>query len=112
MYRVAMELSSFRVLEAEDGLEAIELTHTHQPDAIVMDLSMPRLDGWEACRRLKADPETRRIPILAVSAHAYDDAKARALEAGCDDFLAKPCSPDAVESCVRRLLGMSPPPGT
>ena len=108
MYRIAFELSSFRVLEAGDGLQAIQLTHAHLPDAIVMDLSMPRLDGWEACRRLKADPKTRRIPILAVSAQGYDDAKAKALEAGCDEFLAKPCTPDALESCLRRLLAARP----
>ncbi len=94
------------VVEAVDGLEAIQLANAHRPDAIVIDLSMPRLDGWEASRGLKADPHTSRIPILAVSAQGYDDAEAHALQAGCDEFLAKPCSPEALESCLRRLLGL------
>lgn len=104
MYRIWMELSKFRVIEAADGLEAIQLTQEHHPDAIVMDLSMPRVDGWEACRRLKANPDTRDIPIVALSAHAYADAGARAVEAGCDEFLPKPCTPDKLESCLRKLL--------
>ncbi len=77
-----MEFSDFRIIEASDGAQAVDLARQHQPDAILMDLSMPRLDGWEACRRLKADPCTRHIPIIAVSAHGYPDAQRRALEAG------------------------------
>ncbi len=108
MYRLWMELSDFGVIEAVDGMEAITLTHRHHPDVVVMDLSMPRLDGWEACRRLKADPDTRHIPILAVSAHGYRDARRRALEAGCDQFVEKPCTPETLEACLRDLLSKRP----
>jgi len=108
MYRIWMELSHFNVLEATDGVQAIRLTHQYHPDAVVMDLSMPRLDGWEACRRLKADPRTRDIPILAVSAHGYADARRRALEAGCDQFVEKPCTPDTLEASLRQLLANRP----
>jgi len=103
MYRVWMELSDFHIIEASDGVQAVDLTRRHHPDAILMDLSMPRLDGWEACRRLKADPDTRDIPIIAVSAHAYPDAERRALDAGCDHFVEKPCTPDTLEACLRDL---------
>ena len=108
MYRIWMELSDFNVVEATDGVQAIHLTHQYHPDAVVMDLSMPRLDGWEACRRLKADPRTRDIPILAVSAHGYSDARRRALEAGCDRFVEKPCTPETLEACLRELLANRP----
>ena len=69
MYRVWMQLAEYEVLEAVDGRQAIDLTRQHLPDVIVMDLSMPGVDGWEACRQLKEDPHTRHIPIVAVSAH-------------------------------------------
>ena len=103
MYRAWMELANLEIIEAIDGVQAVELTRQRQPDAILMDLSMPRLDGWEACRRLKADPKTRHIPIIAISAHGYSDAKRRALEAGCDCFVGKPCTPDTLEACLRDL---------
>ena len=103
MYRVWMELADLQMIEASDGLRAVELARQHQPDAILMDLSMPRLDGWEACRQLKADISTRHIPIIAISAHGYPDAQRRAIEAGCDHFIAKPCTPDRLEMCLREL---------
>lgn len=92
MYRLWMQLAEYDVLEAVDGAQAIHLTKQHLPDVIVMDLSMPHVDRWEACRQLKKDPRTRHIPIVAVSAHGYADARRRALEAGCDRFLEKPCA--------------------
>lgn len=108
MYRMWMELANLQIIEAIDGVQAVELTRQRQPDAILMDLSMPRLDGWEACRRIKADPQTRHIPIIAISAHGYSDAHQRAVEAGCDYFLAKPCTPDTLESCLRDLWSSRP----
>ena len=104
MYRLWMQLAEYEVLEAVDGFQAISLTQQHLPDVIVMDLSMPGVDGWEACRQLKGNPRTRHIPIVAVSAHGYADARRRALEAGCDMFLEKPCAPDRLEECLRALL--------
>jgi len=75
-----------------------------QPDLIVMDLSLPRLGGWEATRRLKANSSTTHIPVLACTAHAFGSAVERALVAGCDAYLVKPCLPEDLTREVRRLL--------
>ena len=91
----------YRVATAEDGLVALEKTRELLPDVILMDLSLPRLDGWEASRRLKADERTRHIPIIALTAHALSSARDRALEAGCDAVVTKPCPPRDLESEVR-----------
>jgi two-component system cell cycle response regulator DivK len=81
---------SYRLLLAPDGVSAIESARAWRPDLILMDLSLPRMDGWEATRRLKADSELARIPVVALSAHAMRGEEVRARAAGCDDFLAKP----------------------
>lgn len=93
MYRDYLEFSGFRVETARDGREAIEKTRAMGPDLVLMDLSLPVLDGWEATRQLKADPATRSIPIVALSAHALAAEGERARRAGCDGFIAKPCLP-------------------
>jgi CheY-like chemotaxis protein len=115
----------YRVATAEDGLDALEKTGSLLPDVILMDLSLPRLDGWEASRRIKADARTRHIPIIALTAHALSSARERALDAGCDSVVTKPCPPRDLEAEVRRRLGLGgaeteaapgggtdPPPGT
>ncbi len=91
-------------LEAADGASAVALARCEHPDAIVMDLGMPDVDGWEATRRLKADPETADIPIVALTAFAMRGDEQRAREAGCDAYLAKPCRPQAIRELVRRLV--------
>ena len=80
----------FEVLTAVDGQEGIEMAEADRPDLILMDMSLPVLDGWEATRRLKASPETRRIPVIALTAHAMSEDRQEALEAGCDDYDTKP----------------------
>ena len=80
----------YEILIAEDGAEAVEAARVEQPDLILMDMSLPVVDGWEATRRLKADDATRTIPVIALTAHAMAGDRARALEAGCDDYEAKP----------------------
>jgi len=103
----------FRVATAEDGIDALDRTQSLRPDVILMDLSLPRLDGWEASRRLKADARTRHIPIIALTAHALSSAREKAVEAGCDSVVTKPCPPRDLEAAVRRHLGMDdevPPP--
>lgn len=85
-----LERKGYDVLVAADGIEGIELARSQGPDIIIMDLSLPRVDGWEACRRLKADPTTSEIPIIALTAHAMSTDREKALEAGCDDFDTKP----------------------
>ena len=93
MYRDYLEFAGFRVETARDGREGIEKARAFQPDLILMDLSLPGIDGWEATRLLKAAPETRQIIIIALSAHALATEGERARAAGCDGFIAKPCLP-------------------
>jgi CheY-like chemotaxis protein len=96
--------AGFRVIEAEDGHKALERVHADRPELILMDLSIPGIDGWECTRRLKADPRTRAIPILALTAHAMRGDEERAREAGCDGYMSKPISPKRVVEEVRRFL--------
>ena len=102
----------YRVATAEDGLDALDKTHALHPDVILMDLSLPRLDGWEASRRLKADERTRQIPIIALTAHALASAREKAVEAGCDAVMTKPCPPRDLEAEVRRQLGLEAEAGS
>lgn len=85
-------LSSFNydVLQAVDGEMGVELAQQEKPDLILMDLSLPRMDGWTAARYLKSDARLKHIPVIALTAHAMVGDKERALEAGCDDYLSKP----------------------
>jgi len=93
-----------RLLLAGDGVAALELART-QPDLILMDLSLPKLDGWEATRRLKADPALAHIPIIVLTAHAMRGDEERARASGCDDFLTKPIDEDRLFEKVARYLG-------
>lgn len=104
MYCEYLEFHGFRASGAADGIAAIEGAKRLQPDLILMDLALPKLDGWEAVRHLKQDPETRSIPIIALTGHAMADHERRARDAGCDGFLAKPCMPDDLVREVRRHL--------
>jgi two-component system, cell cycle response regulator DivK len=94
----------FVVHEAADGLEAIDIATRIHPAVILMDLMMPRLDGWEATRRLKADARTRDITIIALSAVSFIDEQQAAREAGCDDFIPKPCDLVQLADVLRRIL--------
>ncbi len=85
-----LERKGFEVVCAVDGQQGVEMASSHAPDLILMDLSLPVLDGWEATRRLKAAPETAGIPVIALTAHALAGDRERALEAGCDDVDTKP----------------------
>lgn len=78
------------VLQATDGVEGVELVKQEKPDLVLMDLSLPRMDGWEATRQIKADPDLQKIPVIALTAHAMVGDRERALEAGCDDYITKP----------------------
>ena len=104
LYRDYLEFSGFNVLTANNGREAIEQAVTVQPDIILMDASMPVLDGWQATRELKANPKTKHIPILALTAHAFDDARREAKDVGCDGFVTKPCLPDDLVTRIRTVL--------
>ena len=95
----------FEVLIAEDGGLAISMTQTERPDLVLMDMSLPVIDGWEATRRLKADPETAGIPIIALTAHAMESDRERALEVGCDDYDSKPVDLPRLLGKIETLLG-------
>jgi CheY-like chemotaxis protein len=104
LYRDYLEFSGFAVRTANNGREAIVEALKLQPDIILMDASMPVLDGWQATRELKANPATKHIPILALTAHAFEDARKEAKAVGCDGFVAKPCLPDDLVARVRAVL--------
>ena len=104
-----LESSGFSVAGAADGKLALEQAFQLSPALIVLDLSLPEVDGWEVARQLKADARTSHIPILALSAFALPIHKDRALSAGAASFLAKPCSPTALVREVRRLLSATSP---
>ena len=106
MYAVYLTYSGYDVLEAGDGQEAVEMAGARMPDVIVMDLSLPVMDGWEATRRLKADERTRHIPIIVLTGHAIAGQSGDARKAGCDAFLAKPCMPELLVEKVQELLLM------
>jgi two-component system cell cycle response regulator DivK len=104
MYAEYFAFSGFHVAQASDGAEALAKAFELVPHVILMDLSLPEMDGWEATRRLKADPRTKHIPIIAVTGHALTGFAESAAKAGCDAFVTKPCLPDALVAEVRRLL--------
>ena len=108
MYVMYLRHHGYRVIEATNGVDAIEQAKSRRPDLILMDLGLPHLDGWEATRRLKRDPGTGHIPVLAISGHVFIDAVSRATTAGADAFLPKPCRLPDVLTIVRELL--KPPP--
>jgi len=105
MLKMRLELlDDFEVVTAEDGQKGCAMALAERPDIILMDLEMPLVDGWEATRRLKNDPQTRDIPIIALSAHALAGSRERALAAGCDEFDTKPFEFERLVATVRRLL--------
>ena len=105
MLKMRLELlGDFEVLAAEDGEKGCEMALSEQPDIILMDLEMPVIDGWEATRRLKGNPKTHDIPIIALTAHALAGEREKAIAAGCDEFDTKPIEFDRLVATVRRLL--------
>jgi|HubBroStandDraft_6_1064221.scaffolds.fasta_scaffold133577_1 two-component system cell cycle response regulator DivK len=104
MYALYLTYSGYDVVEAADGRQAVELASQRMPDVIVMDLTLPVMDGWEATRRIKADERTRHIPIIALTGHALAGQSRDARKAGCDAFLAKPCLPEMLVEKVEELL--------
>src|SRR4051812_15183584 len=104
LYRDYLAFSGFTVKTATNGQDAIDQAIALQPDLILMAASMPVLDGWQATRQLKSYPPTQRTPILALPAHAFDDARQQAKSVGCDGFVSKPCLPDDLVTQVRATL--------
>ena len=108
VYRTILDHVGYNVLEARDGEEGVNRARQEHPDLILMDISIPKIDGWEATRRLKADEATRDIPIIALTAHALEEDRERAIAAGCDGYLAKPVEPRRVVEEVQRFVGPAP----
>ena len=105
MLKMRLELlGNFEVLTAQDGEKGCEVAAVEQPDIILMDLEMPVVDGWEAARRLKGNPQTQDIPIIALSAHALAGERDKAIASGCEEFDTKPIEFDRLIATVRRVL--------
>jgi CheY-like chemotaxis protein len=98
----------FEVLVAIDGRQGVEAARSGAPDLILMDMSLPVLDGWEATRQLKAAPETRHIPVIALTAHAMAGDREKALQAGCDEYDTKPVEFTRLLGKIQALLGGQP----
>jgi two-component system cell cycle response regulator DivK len=96
--------AGYAMLEAEDGESGVALAAEARPDLILMDVQLPNIDGYEATRRIRMNPDTRHIPIIAVTSYALSGEEAKAADAGCDGYVAKPFSPRAVLAMVRGLL--------
>jgi CheY-like chemotaxis protein len=104
VYRLR-KIGEFEIIEAQNGLEAIEMTQAHVPDLIFMDLKMPVMDGWEATKRIRQTDVGQRVAIIALTAQAMAGDEQKALAIGCDDYLAKPVvDPELVRTKLERLL--------
>jgi len=104
MYSEYLQFSGFDVVEAANGIEALQSALDRTPDIILMDLSLPVMDGWEATRRLKADDRTASIPVVALTGHALAGISEGAKRAGCDAFVTKPCLPEDLVKEIRKVL--------
>ena len=108
MYSEYLKFCGFRVAEAQNGVEAIEKATRLKPNLILMDLSMPIVDGWEATRRLKADARTKAIPVVALTGHAMAGHSESAKSAGCDVVITKPCLPHDLIKHIRKVIRSKP----
>ncbi len=102
-----LSVEGYDVVEATDGVQALSRARAEHPDLILMDLALPNMDGWEATRRLKADPDTREIPVVALTAFAMRGDEEQARAAGCDDYIPKPARPIAIREIVKKYTGGS-----
>jgi two-component system, cell cycle response regulator DivK len=102
--RDLLESVGYQLIEAVDGAEGVRLAKSERPDLILMDIQLPVLDGYEATRRIKAEPELAAIPIVVVTSYALSGDDAKAAAAGCDAYVAKPFSPRALLATIRKLL--------
>jgi two-component system, cell cycle response regulator DivK len=112
MYSEYLQYSGFDVVEAQNGQEALQRAVDERPDIILMDLSLPVMDGWEATRRLKADKRTASIPVVALTGHALAGISDGAKKAGCDAFVTKPCLPEDLVKEIRKVLDDLATPAT
>ena len=104
LFRRRLERKNYSVVPAESGLQAVALTQSEKPDLVLMDLGLPDIDGWEATRRIKADPATAAIPVVVLSAHATTDGRDKAFAAGCEEFETKPVNWEAPFKKIEEVL--------
>ena len=104
LLRLMLELEGYRVLEARDGLDAVETAQREHPDAILMDMNLPLIDGCQATKRIRQAPGLRNVPIIACTAHNYWAWRSKAILAGCTDFLAKPLDSSVLLTTLSRYL--------
>jgi two-component system, cell cycle response regulator DivK len=112
MYGEYLEYCGFEVVQASNGMEALQAALDASPDIILMDLSLPVMDGWEATRRLKADKRTASIPVVALTGHALAGISEGAKKAGCDAFVTKPCLPEDLVKEIQKVLDNASSPAT
>lgn len=101
---LVLKFSGYEVVVARDGVEAVEKALSLRPDLILMDMTMPRMDGFQAVSELRHQPETKTIPVLALTAMVSSEDRKRCLASGCDDYLPKPVSPKTLRPAIQRLL--------
>ncbi len=104
LVRFLLERAGYQVLSAANGLEGIDAAKREQPDLVLMDLSMPEMDGWKATAQMKAEETTRHIPVLALTAHTLPGDRKRAIDAGCDGYISKPINVASFDKLVATLL--------
>lgn len=102
--RIRLEALGITVIEAVNGQEGLEKAEAEKPDLIILDVSMPQIDGWEVCKRLKAKEDTKKIPVIMLTAKAMEIEVLRGWEAGADEYLIKPFSPSDLENAVKKFL--------
>jgi two-component system cell cycle response regulator DivK len=103
--RDLLGMAGYEMVEAQDGVQGVAMAAEHRPDLILMDIQMPVMDGYEATRRIKADPALASIPVIAVTSYALSGDEAKTRAAGCDGYIAKPYSPRQMLAAVREILG-------
>lgn len=104
MYAEYLNIAGFEVATADNGQSAVDIAQSQNPDIILMDLSLPLMDGWQAIKKIKQDSRTQNIPVVALTGHGMPTHESRARDAGADDFVVKPALPNDVEDRIRRLL--------
>ena len=114
LLKITLEMSGYEVEVAADGQEAMEKIAAHRPDLILLDIKMPRLNGWQVCERVKTDETTKKIPIIMITAFGQKEARQRSMDLGADEFIAKPFETPNLLELVQKLLGNGqiPPPAS
>ncbi len=107
MYAMYLQYEGFECLEASNGIEALRMVRERRPAVVLMDATMPGMDGWQATEQIRADPSLKGIPVVMLTAHAFDEHRSRAQQVGADAFLAKPVLPDDLARAVRQVLRLA-----